>query len=92
MILPAVKTAGVVTFLLWQSIWDGPVLKVTGVELANVNGLCRFEQCKWGETLAQGMAQVFAAMARAGRIPNSDELAWEDGIIARQWQNLLRAV
>jgi nucleoside-diphosphate-sugar epimerase len=41
-------------------------------------------------SLAQGMAQVFAAMERAGRIPNSDELTWEDAIIARQrraWQD-----
>jgi nucleoside-diphosphate-sugar epimerase len=32
-------------------------------------------------TLEQGMAQVFAAMEREGRIPNSDELTWEDEII-----------
>jgi nucleoside-diphosphate-sugar epimerase len=40
-------------------------------------------------SLEAGMAQVFEAMARDGRIPNSDELTWEDEIIARQqcvWQ------
>jgi nucleoside-diphosphate-sugar epimerase len=34
-------------------------------------------------TLEQGMTQVFEVMAREGRIPNSDELTWEDEIIAR---------
>lgn len=33
--------------------------------------------------LAQGMAQVFEAMERDGRIPNSDELKWEDEIIEK---------
>lgn len=35
-------------------------------------------------SLEQGMAQVFEAMEREGRIPNSDEVKWEDEIIARQ--------
>ncbi len=35
-------------------------------------------------SLEQGMAQVFDAMARDGRIPNSDELTWEDDIIRQQ--------
>lgn len=35
-------------------------------------------------SLEQGMTQVFEVMERAGRIPNSDELTWEDDIIARQ--------
>ena len=34
--------------------------------------------------LEQGMTQVFGVMEREGRIPNSDELTWEDEIIARQ--------
>lgn len=34
-------------------------------------------------TLEQGMRQVFESMEREGRIPNSDELTWEDKIIAR---------
>lgn len=34
--------------------------------------------------LEQGMAQVFEAMEREGRIPNSDELTWEDEIIDKQ--------
>jgi nucleoside-diphosphate-sugar epimerase len=33
-------------------------------------------------SLEAGMAGVVAAMDRAGRIPNSDDLAWEDRIIA----------
>ena len=35
-------------------------------------------------SLEQGMTQVFEVMEREGRIPNSDELTWEDQIIARQ--------
>jgi nucleoside-diphosphate-sugar epimerase len=35
-------------------------------------------------SLEQGMAQVLAAMERSGRIPDSDEVAWEDRIIAAQ--------
>ena len=35
-------------------------------------------------SLEQGMAQVFEVMEREGRIPNSDELKWEDEIIERQ--------
>jgi nucleoside-diphosphate-sugar epimerase len=36
-------------------------------------------------TLREGMVQVFDAMDREGRIPNSDELQWEDRIIST-WQ------
>ncbi len=36
-------------------------------------------------SLEQGMAQVFEVMEREGRIPNSDEVAWEDEII-RSWR------
>ena len=32
-------------------------------------------------SLEQGMAQVFEVMEREGRIPNSDELTWEDTIV-----------
>lgn len=35
-------------------------------------------------TLEQGMTQVFEEMERQGRIPNSDELHWEDEIIEKQ--------
>ena len=35
-------------------------------------------------SLEGGMAQVFEHMERAGRIPDSDPLTWEDEIIARQ--------
>jgi nucleoside-diphosphate-sugar epimerase len=35
-------------------------------------------------SLEQGMTQVFEAMEREGRIPNSDELTWEDEMIAKQ--------
>ncbi len=35
-------------------------------------------------TLEQGMTQVLEVMEREGRIPNSDELKWEDEIIAKQ--------
>jgi len=35
-------------------------------------------------SLEQGMTQVFEVMEREGRIPNSDELKWEDEIIERQ--------
>jgi nucleoside-diphosphate-sugar epimerase len=35
-------------------------------------------------SLEQGMTQVFECMQQDGRIPNSDELTWEDEIIARQ--------
>jgi nucleoside-diphosphate-sugar epimerase len=35
-------------------------------------------------SLEQGMTRVFEVMEREGRIPNSDELTWEDEIIARQ--------
>lgn len=35
-------------------------------------------------SLEQGMTQVFEVMERAGRIPNSDELKWEDEIIEKQ--------
>jgi nucleoside-diphosphate-sugar epimerase len=35
-------------------------------------------------SLAEGMAQVVEVMDREGRIPNSDELEWEDRIIAAQ--------
>ncbi len=34
-------------------------------------------------SLEQGMTQVFEVMEREGRIPNSDELTWEDEIIAK---------
>lgn len=34
-------------------------------------------------SLEQGMTQVFEVMEREGRIPNSDELKWEDEIIER---------
>ncbi len=34
-------------------------------------------------TLEQGMSQVFEVMAREGRIPNSDEVSWEDDIIEK---------
>lgn len=34
-------------------------------------------------SLEQGMTQVFDVMEREGRIPNSDELKWEDEIITR---------
>ncbi len=34
-------------------------------------------------TLEHGMAQVFEVMEREGRIPNSDELKWEDEIIVK---------
>ena len=34
-------------------------------------------------SLEQGMTQVFEVMEREGRIPNSDELTWEDEIIVR---------
>jgi nucleoside-diphosphate-sugar epimerase len=43
-------------------------------------------------SLEQGMRQVFEVMEREGRIPNSDELKWEDGIIKRYkrlWQSSL---
>ena len=33
-------------------------------------------------TLQEGMQQVFEVMDREGRIPNSDELHWEDEIIS----------
>jgi nucleoside-diphosphate-sugar epimerase len=35
-------------------------------------------------SLEQGMAQVFEAMEREGRIPNSDEVIWEDKVIQKQ--------
>jgi len=35
-------------------------------------------------SLEQGMTQVFEVMQREARIPNSDELKWEDAIIERQ--------
>ena len=35
----------------------------------------------------EGMVQVFEAMDREGRIPNSDGLEWEDKIIA-VWQTI----
>ncbi len=35
-------------------------------------------------SLEQGMMQVFEVMEREGRIPNSDELKWEDEIIEKQ--------
>lgn len=34
-------------------------------------------------SLEQGMTQAFDVMDREGRIPNSDELTWEDGIIEK---------
>jgi nucleoside-diphosphate-sugar epimerase len=37
-------------------------------------------------SLAEGMAQVVEAMDRDGRIPNSDEIEWEDRVIAAQRQ------
>ncbi len=37
-------------------------------------------------SLEQGMTQVFDVMEREGRIPNSDELKWEDEIIEKQKQ------
>ena len=37
-------------------------------------------------SLEQGMSQVFEVMEREGRIPNSDELQWEDEIIEKQRQ------
>lgn len=35
-------------------------------------------------SLEQGMMQVFEAMEREGRIPNSDEVTWEDEVISKQ--------
>jgi nucleoside-diphosphate-sugar epimerase len=35
-------------------------------------------------SLEQGMTQVFEVMERENRIPNSDELTWEDEIIQKQ--------
>ena len=35
-------------------------------------------------SLVQGMTQVFEVMERDGRIPNSDEITWEDEIIGKQ--------
>ena len=35
-------------------------------------------------SLEQGMTQVFEVMEREGRIPDSDELTWEDEIIEKQ--------
>lgn len=35
-------------------------------------------------TLAQGMQRVIEAMDREGRVPNSDQLDWEDRVIAAQ--------
>jgi nucleoside-diphosphate-sugar epimerase len=35
-------------------------------------------------SLEQGMSQVFEVMEREGRIPNSDELKWEDEVIEKQ--------
>ena len=35
-------------------------------------------------SLEQGMTQVFEVMEREGRIPNSDEVKWEDEIIEKQ--------
>ncbi|HJS19752.1 MAG TPA: NAD-dependent epimerase/dehydratase family protein [Anaerolineales bacterium] len=35
-------------------------------------------------SLEQGMSRVFEVMEREGRIPNSDELKWEDEIIERR--------
>ena len=35
-------------------------------------------------SLEEGMTRVFEVMEREGRIPNSDELKWEDEIIERQ--------
>jgi hypothetical protein len=32
-------------------------------------------------SLEQGMTQVFEVMEQEGRIPNSDELTWEDKIV-----------
>ncbi len=37
-------------------------------------------------TLEQGMAQVFEVMDRESRVPNSDELHWEDDIIS-SWRH-----
>lgn len=37
-------------------------------------------------SLEEGMTRVFEVMEREGRIPNSDELTWEDAIIRRQKQ------
>jgi nucleoside-diphosphate-sugar epimerase len=38
-------------------------------------------------SLEQGMTQVFEAMQQDGRIPNSDDLTWEDQII-NAWQRI----
>jgi hypothetical protein len=38
-------------------------------------------------SLEQGMQQVFESMQRDGRIPNSDDIKWEDRIIAA-WQRI----
>ena len=35
-------------------------------------------------SLEEGMTRVFEVMEREGRIPNSDELRWEDEIINKQ--------
>ena len=35
-------------------------------------------------SLEEGMTRVFEVMEREGRIPNSDELIWEDEIIEKQ--------
>jgi len=37
-------------------------------------------------SLAEGMAEVVAAMDRDGRMPNSDDVTWEDAVIAAQRQ------
>jgi nucleoside-diphosphate-sugar epimerase len=38
-------------------------------------------------SLEEGMSQVFEVMEREGRIPDSDEITWEDNII-QKYQNL----
>jgi hypothetical protein len=35
-------------------------------------------------SLVEGMAQVIEVMDREGRIPNSDELTWEDRLVEAQ--------
>ena len=35
------------------------------------------------EALAEGMTRVLEALDREGRIPNSDDIRWEDDLIER---------
>jgi hypothetical protein len=51
------------------------------MKIGVVGGTSNISQSIVELLLEQGMTQVFEVIEREGRIPNSDEVTWEDEIV-----------